>query len=122
LTCTLALISEGRFGVGHLPGEQMHHTKEVEILKEQAEDLAFGITSLRIKDKKHQAEESLRASEERFSAVFRFSPLAIAIVRAEDSCITDVNDYFIRATGYSRDEIIGHTTSELGLYTNQITN
>jgi PAS domain S-box-containing protein len=117
----LPLLSENQvLGVlGIYSGEtDAFDTKEVEILKEQAEDLAFGIASLRIKDKKLQAEEALRASEERFSAVFRFSPLAIAIFRAEDSCITDVNDYFIKASGYSRDEIIGHTTSELGLYAN----
>jgi len=94
--------------------------KEVEILKELADDLAFGISSLRSREKKKHAEEALRASEERFSAVFRFSPLAIAICRADNCCFVDVNDVFISTSGYSREEIIGHTTAELEFFINPL--
>lgn len=93
-------------------------TKEVEILKELADDLAFGVSTLRIKAKKAQMEEKLKASEELFSAVFHLSPVAIAIFRANDSSIVDANDVFINSSGYSREEILGHSTSELGFYAN----
>ena len=58
------------------------------------------------------------SNEERFSAVFRLSPIAIAILRASDGRFVDVNDVFVNISGYSRDEIIGHTALELNLYAN----
>ncbi len=42
-------------------------TKEVEILNEMTADLAFGINALRIRAKRDQAEEKLRASEARLN-------------------------------------------------------
>jgi PAS domain S-box-containing protein len=63
-----------------------------------------------------QAEEELRASEKRFEAAFRYSPVGFAIFRASDFRFVDVNDSFIKTSGYSRDEIIGHTPEELHLY------
>lgn len=94
--------------------------KEVVILKELAQNVSFGISSLRIKIQKSKAEKALHASEERFSAAFRFSPMAILIIRKADEKIVDVNEVFIKNTGFSRDEIIGYTTTELGLYANPL--
>ncbi len=63
-----------------------------------------------------QTEDKLRASEERFSAAFHFSPIAGAIYRPSDGRLVDVNEVFVKTTGYTRDESIGHTTDELNLY------
>ncbi len=57
----------------------------------------------------------IKSSEELFSAVFRFSPIGIAILRASDGRFVDVNDVFVKITGYPREEIIGHTPLELNL-------
>ena len=58
----------------------------------------------------------MRLSGEMFAAVFRFSPNLILIsTQAEGRCL-DVNEAFLRYTGYARDEIVGHTTHELGLW------
>jgi PAS domain S-box-containing protein len=65
-----------------------------------------------------QAEKTLRASEERFSAAFHFSPIPMAIYRLADGHIVDVNDAFVRTFGYTREETIGHTTYELQLFAN----
>jgi len=65
-----------------------------------------------------RAEEALRASEERFSKAFRLSPTGIAIFRAADGRFVDVNDVFVKTSGYTREEIIGHTAAELQLYAN----
>lgn len=62
------------------------------------------------------AGEELRLSGETFATAFHFSPTLILIsTRAEGRCL-DVNEAFLRYTGYARDEIIGHTTHELGLW------
>ena len=65
---------------------------------------------------RRQAEEALRQSEERFSRVFMFSPAAMAITRAEDGLYYDVNTKWLSALGYARDEVIGKTAVELGVW------
>jgi PAS domain S-box-containing protein len=62
------------------------------------------------------AEEILRKSEQRFAAVFRANPVAIAIVRMSDDRIVDVNNAFIKLFGHSREEAIGRTTLEVGYW------
>jgi PAS domain S-box-containing protein len=62
--------------------------------------------------------EALRLSEEKFAKAFRISPEMILIsTQAEGRCL-EVNDSFLRLTGYRREEIIGRTTRELNLWVN----
>ncbi|MBN1176688.1 MAG: PAS domain S-box protein [Dehalococcoidales bacterium] len=63
-----------------------------------------------------QAEEAMRESEEKFSKAFRSSPEVITITRLSDGKFLEVNDSFVRATGYSREEIIGHCSQEMGIW------
>ena len=58
----------------------------------------------------------LRASENRYRTIFQTSPDSIAINRADDGTYFDVNDTFVAATGYTREEIIGRTSLELGIW------
>ena len=53
-----------------------------------------------------KAEEALRASEERFAKIFNLSPFRMGILRIRDGIVLEVNDAWIRDTGFSRDEII----------------
>lgn len=53
-----------------------------------------------------RAEEALRASEERFVKIFNLSPFRMGILRIRDGVVLEVNDAWIRDTGFSRDEII----------------
>jgi len=63
--------------------------------------------------KRKQAEEALRESEEKFSKAFRSSPDRITITTLDDGRFVEVNDSYFRFTGYTREEVIGHTTREL---------
>lgn len=63
-----------------------------------------------------RAEEELRESEERFSKAFRASPDALVISRVSDGVILEVNDSWCSLSGYDRDESLGKSTIELGLY------
>jgi diguanylate cyclase (GGDEF)-like protein/PAS domain S-box-containing protein len=62
------------------------------------------------------AEIKLLESEERFRLAFSTSPDAININRLVDGSYIDCNEAFIRMTGYERDEIIGKTSVELGIW------
>jgi PAS domain S-box-containing protein len=68
-----------------------------------------------ITDRK-KADMALRESEELFSTVFRVSPIAINIFRLSDGCSIKVNDGFTALSGFSRDEVLGHSAAELGLF------
>ncbi len=63
-----------------------------------------------------QAEEALRASEERFAVAFRSNPNAVGINYLETGRYVDVNDSFVSMYGYDRDEVIGRTPLELRLW------
>ena len=63
-----------------------------------------------------KVEESLRVSEEKYSKAFRNSPQVIMFSKMEDSTIIETNDTFLRLTGYTRGEIIGVKSIELGFW------
>lgn len=63
-----------------------------------------------------QAEAALRESEERFAKAFKLSPDGLVISRIEDGVVLEVNDSFVSMTGYARDEMIGKSTLQIGLY------
>ena len=46
------------------------------------------------------------------------SPDTILVTRLSDGCILDVNEGFVRNTGYSREEAVGRSTRELNIWTN----
>ena len=76
------------------------------------------INSVDITERK-RIEEALQESEEKFSKAFSSSPNTVCIVTAKEGTFIDVNDSFLRFTGYSREEAIGHTPVELDLWVNK---
>lgn len=58
----------------------------------------------------------LQESQEMFSTLFHESPVGIGISRLTDGVFIDVNDALLQIYGYLRDDIIGHTALELGLW------
>ena len=62
------------------------------------------------------AEEALRESEEKYRTTLRSTPDTVAISRVEDGRFLELNDGFTRMFGYPREEAIGKTVTELGLY------
>jgi two-component system, sensor histidine kinase and response regulator len=60
-----------------------------------------------------RSEEQLRKSERYFSTIFHASPVAIAITRLSDHRLMDVNQAWVKITGFSRDQAVGRTGMEL---------
>ncbi len=68
--------------------------------------------------RRKRAEDALRESEERFSRLFHASPVGTSILRLIDNKFADANDSFLRLFGYTREEVIGKTPSDLGIWVN----
>jgi PAS domain S-box-containing protein len=63
-----------------------------------------------------QAEEAIRQSEQRFSQIFRSSPIPITLTRLRDGRYIEVNDACLQLTGYTRAELIGNTSIGLNVW------
>jgi PAS domain S-box-containing protein len=63
-----------------------------------------------------QMEAALRESEQKFSKAFRHSPVCITITSAKDNRYIDVSETFEEVTGWSREETVGRTPFDLGLW------
>ncbi|NMC48482.1 MAG: PAS domain S-box protein, partial [Desulfovibrio sp.] len=61
-------------------------------------------------------EEALRESRESFSRIFRLSPVASAISEWSDGRYLDVNEAFVQTTGFTREEVLGRTSVDLGIW------
>jgi PAS domain S-box-containing protein len=70
-----------------------------------------------ITDRKH-LEWALRLSEEKFAKAFHSSPVEIVISTLQDDQYLEVNAAFERNSGFTRDEVLGHTSMELGMWIN----
>jgi PAS domain S-box-containing protein len=64
------------------------------------------------------AEAALRRSEAMLSHLFATSPDSIALTEMSTGRYTLVNDSFLRLTGYKREELVGSTSFELGIWAN----
>jgi PAS domain S-box-containing protein len=64
-----------------------------------------------------KTEEELCESEHKFATVFQSNPVALTLVSATDGVFVEVNNAFLIHTGYAREEIIGKTSEELGIFT-----
>jgi PAS domain S-box-containing protein len=63
-----------------------------------------------------RAEDELRKSQEKFLTLFELSPEAILLVHLGSEAIRDVNNAFTSLYGYAKEECLGKTTLELGIY------
>jgi len=58
----------------------------------------------------------VRRSQQRILQLFRLSPAAIVLSRVDDGCILEANDAFLALFGRERSEVMGRTSTELGMY------
>jgi PAS domain S-box-containing protein len=63
-----------------------------------------------------RSEERVQESEHRFATVFQSSPVALTLVSAAEGTFVDVNDAFVRNSGYAREDVIGITAEQLGFF------
>jgi PAS domain S-box-containing protein len=66
------------------------------------------------------SESKLHASEEKFAKAFRSNPMFITISTAAEGRYVDINESYLIKMGRTRDEVIGHTAHEIGLWKNPL--
>lgn len=64
-----------------------------------------------------RTEDALRASERKFDSVLHLSSVPMSITRRSDGVYLFVNEAFSRLTGYTREEVVGRSSVELGMLT-----
>ncbi|MFW6324526.1 MAG: PAS domain S-box protein, partial [Desulfovibrionales bacterium] len=63
-----------------------------------------------------QTEEALKESEERFFKAFTANPGPMVISEIDSGRFIDVNERWLKMLGHTREETIGHTSLELGIW------
>ncbi|MEE4253890.1 MAG: PAS domain S-box protein [Desulfuromusa sp.] len=84
-------------------------TVPIEMNSRMLPDGSFHTFARDITERK-QADEAVRASEEKFSQIFKLSPDAITLTRMEDGLYLDVNNTFLEILGRSYEEVVGHSS------------
>jgi len=84
--------------------------------KTKAELLAELAELRRQMDDRKSAEDALRLAQEKYTAAFYLSPVALLFSDVKTARIIEVNEVFTTLTGYSKDEAVGRTTLDLGLW------
>ncbi len=82
------------------------------------DDPAVGGVIVNYRDitERKQVDQALRDSEERFAKVFRASPAPMAISLIDTGQLLDMNEQCVKMLGYTREEVIGRTAMELGIW------
>ncbi|MDB6037959.1 MAG: hybrid sensor histidine kinase/response regulator [Verrucomicrobiales bacterium] len=57
-----------------------------------------------------------RRAQERFTTIFRSSPVGIALSTLSENRVIEANESILEILGYSREEFVGRTITELGLW------
>lgn len=98
--------------------ELLHRGLTDFVLKDRPTRLAgalrHSLDTARVRRAQRVAEAALQESEGRLSTIFKSSPLGIGLSRLQDGILVDANDAMLAIFGNRREELIGHTSLELG--------
>jgi PAS domain S-box-containing protein len=63
-----------------------------------------------------KAKEAIKLSQDKFEKAFQLCPEWFVIISLDDETYLDVNEAYLQATGYQREEVVGHTSVQLGIW------
>ena len=129
-------ITMNDYFINDVVGARTKFDKEYKIIRrnDQSERWVHGMGNLKfndhgfpivmfgtIQDITHRklVEIKLKESEEKFSMIFEKAPALISITDYYDGTYIDVNDFAVRFSGFSREEIIGKNSFEIGWITEE---
>lgn len=65
---------------------------------------------------RRKAESALRNSEEKFAKTFRLAPVPMKVCTLDGFRILEVNEAFLKETGWTLDEVVGRSTADIELW------
>jgi len=107
-------VRNQEMGVRHKTGDEIVVLVSAQIIQMELSKLI--LWNMRDITAQRRIEKSLQGSEERFSAFFHMSPVALGVTSIPDAHYIDVNEAWVSQFGYVREEIIGKTSLEIGLW------
>ncbi len=108
---------KGEVNQNHRDGRKIPILASVSSVKDaEGKPVGFIAVNRNISDRK-QVEDELRRSEEKFSGAFHASPAGMTITRISDGTFIDANDAFLGIFEFNREEVIGHISTELDMWT-----
>lgn len=66
-------------------------------------------------------ELELDESQDRFVSLFQIAPVSLTLIRLSDGVYLEINDTLLKNSGYQREDVVGHTNSDLGWSSSQST-
>jgi len=89
--------------------ETLYTPRDLELLAFVADNIASAI-------ERKRAEDALRQSEEKFRTIFQTSTDGIVISDVDTGTYLEVNEGYLLLSGYTREELIGRSSLELGMW------
>jgi PAS domain S-box-containing protein len=116
------LLVDGR-ATGVMAVQDYHDPKALTPEHQRILTYVAGQTAIAIERKRAEAalrssQEALQATQKRFRSAFASSPALMSLARLRDGAIYEVNEAFLSVTGYQREEVIGRSTIDLGIWVN----
>jgi PAS domain S-box-containing protein len=68
------------------------------------------------RSRRRRANEHLVASQRQLKKTFQMNPQPMCLTTMDDGRFLDVNDAFLKMFGYTREEVLGHTSAELNIW------
>ncbi len=103
--------------------EAVHQRKDGSTFTAEASSRVFEVDGktfyqeiIRDITERKKVEELFRISEKKFSKVFYANPSWVALATFSEGRFIEVNERFLEMTGFRREEVIGRTSAELGLW------
>jgi PAS domain S-box-containing protein len=120
-----------RLGINEsdLPGGSIIHFKEITFWDQYKGRIVIVLAIIALqsvlitgllleRSREKRAIRKLTESEQRFAKAFKANPQPMSLTTLDGGKYVDVNESFLRMSGYTRDEVIGHTSEELKVFSN----
>jgi PAS domain S-box-containing protein len=89
--------------------------RQAEFLETLARDVSLALQNSLLYEQARRHAAVLQESEERFVTLFEKAPYAVHLASLPDGVLAEVNEAFERMFGYTRHEVRGRTSRELGI-------
>ncbi|WP_424356898.1 PAS domain S-box protein [Methanocella sp. MCL-LM] len=102
------------------PDGELHYLHdEVEFIRDEQGNIVRIFGTAQDITNKVLVEQALRESEDKFSQAFRYNPLPMGITTLDEGRFVDINRRFSEVFGYTGEELIGKTSTELDIISSE---